>query len=88
VKHYLYTWDGGYRYLQRCGICGAFFLVQVYEFHSFTSADDSLYIDWYQAEDGGKASLLNMNLDGWQLKSDYEAPSFFLTNGQFLWEMS
>jgi hypothetical protein len=83
VKHYLYTWDDGHRYLQQCRSCGAYFLVQVSEFHSFSGPDDSDYIDWYQVEDEGKAELLNRNLNGWQLESDYDAPHFFMTNDEF-----
>lgn len=80
VKHYLYTWDEGKRWLIQCPACKAYFLVQSSEFHG---GDDSYYCDWFQVEDESKAEFLNSELDGFKIEQFYIAPTFFETNGNF-----
>lgn len=80
VKHYLHTWDDGGRYLIQCPQCGAYFLVQKSEFHS---SEDSYYTDWFQVESIQYAEMINEELSGFDIEMEYDAPTFFETNGNF-----
>ncbi|MDD3417605.1 MAG: hypothetical protein EOM11_06315 [Erysipelotrichia bacterium] len=82
VKHYLHTWDDGERELLRCKKCGAFFIRQDSEYHSF---DDSYYTDWFQVESPAMAEKLNEVYNGWQLEQEYHAPSILRTNERYHW---
>ena len=82
VKHYLHTWDDGYRILVQCQKCGAIFIVQSSEYHG---KEDSYYRDWYQVEDEKRAIIINNRLDGWGIENKYNAPWIKATNDVIAW---
>ena len=82
VKHYLHTWDDGERELLRCKKCGAYFIRQDSEYHSF---DDSYYTDWFQIEIPNDAEKLNELFNGWEIERKYHSPKLLRTNGEYHW---
>jgi hypothetical protein len=85
IRHWLYTWDNGWRVLQRCQECGALFLVQFSEFHDYVQGhdNDSYYTDWFQVDDESSAELINATWDGFAIESRYDGPAIFETDGAY-----
>lgn len=69
--HSLHTWDDGERMLVRCRECGAYVLIQRSEFHSFSDAPDSYYIDYFDVSGAEEARELNQRYDGYALESSF-----------------
>ena len=82
--HYLYTWDEGYRVLSRCSECGAFILVQVSEFHSFTG-DDSYYTDYFPVDGPEEAEKLNRDYNGFEIETKFPHRYLMETNSHLSW---
>lgn len=70
VKHYLHTWDDGYRVLLRCKKCGSLLLKQNSEFHSF-GGDDSYYTDLFPVNSSEEALMYNEKYSGIELEREY-----------------
>ena len=81
-----YTWDDGKRTLEQCKKCGALFLVQTSEFHSFNNDGDAIYIDWFQIEDATVADRINELWSGFALETNFKGPRISYTNGIYNWE--
>ena len=69
MLHWNYAWDDGGRILLRCRDCGALFLRQSSEYHSFSDAPDGYYSDWIAAASEEEADLLNILLDEGELEN-------------------
>jgi len=72
VKHCLYTWDDGERYLIRCKKCGALFLVQKSEYHNMFDGDDDYYTDYFPVDSIEEAHTYNEQYDGTAIEKEYK----------------
>ena len=86
LKHYLHTWDDGYRLLVRCKRYGALFIKQNSEYHGFSN-EDSYYTDWYQVESKEVAELINAVYSGFSLERNYNGPWLKKTNDTMHWSL-
>lgn len=78
----LHMWDDGGRRLMRCSRCGALFLYQRSEYHSFSDDGDDLYCDWFQVDSKAQADMLNQCASGFELETRYRGPYIFGQNGR------
>ena len=87
VKHYLHTWDDGYRRLVRCTKCGSLFLYQSSEFHSVNSDYDRFYSDYYPVSCREEARMCNEKYNGYKLEEEYSKKGIYIlkTNGKWSW---
>lgn len=70
VRHYLHTWDDGYRSLVQCVKCGALFLFQSSEYHG--SESDGYYSDYFPVVSAENAEAINAAYDGFKLERKYK----------------
>lgn len=85
VKHYTYAWDEGGRKVICCIKCGAIFIHQWTEFHSFTSQPDSYYENYFLVKDLDEALNLNNTYSGFALEMKFKGLQLWTSRGNWVW---